>query len=146
MSYIILQIIFRANFLVFGLNPIWFHITNILLHCIATMLFLRLCLNVAKLRGPFASFAALMFAVHPIHSEAVSVPKKQSNFFLRLNVLDNKILFTQVTGIVGRADVLACVFFLISILAYHEYVDPHKASRLNLNFCVNFFPTMQSRK
>jgi len=25
----------------------------------------------------------------------------------------------QVTGIVGRADVLACIFFLLSFLAYH---------------------------
>ncbi|XP_050292837.1 protein O-mannosyl-transferase TMTC1-like isoform X2 [Anthonomus grandis grandis] len=37
-----------------------------------------------------------MFSVHPVHTEAV-------------------------TGIVGRADVLACVFFLLSLLAYHGY-------------------------
>lgn len=28
----------------------------------------------------------------------------------------------QVTGIVGRADVLACIFFLLSFLAYHGWV------------------------
>lgn len=31
--------------------------------------------------------------------------------------------FTQVTGIVGRADILACIFFLISLLVYHGYVN-----------------------
>lgn len=29
----------------------------------------------------------------------------------------------QVTGIVGRADILACIFFLISLLIYHGYVN-----------------------
>lgn len=29
---------------------------------------------------------------------------------------------SQVTGIVGRADVLACIFFLLSFLAYHGWV------------------------
>ncbi|KAL9704018.1 hypothetical protein quinque_007536 [Culex quinquefasciatus] len=31
--------------------------------------------------------------------------------------------FDEVTGIVGRADVLACIFFLVSLLAYHGHGD-----------------------
>ncbi|XP_066255815.1 protein O-mannosyl-transferase TMTC1-like [Euwallacea similis] len=85
---------FRANYLCFGLSPVAFHLTNIVLHAVACLLFTRVCLSVAGLRPPFATLAGLMFSVHPIHTEAV-------------------------TGIVGRADVLACVFFLLSVLAYH---------------------------
>ncbi|KAH1011700.1 hypothetical protein HUJ04_001017 [Dendroctonus ponderosae] len=48
------------------------------------------------MQQPFATLAGLMFSVHPVHTEAV-------------------------TGIVGRADVLACVFFLLSLLAYHGH-------------------------
>ena len=39
-----------------------------------------------------------MFAVHPVHSEAVA-------------------------GIVGRADVLAAVFFLLSTISYHNHIE-----------------------
>ncbi|XP_056640084.1 protein O-mannosyl-transferase TMTC1-like [Diorhabda sublineata] len=89
---------FRANYLIFGLKPAWFHLTNILLHSAACSLFTRVCLCVAGLRPPFAAIAGLLFATHPIHTEAV-------------------------TGIVGRADVLACVFSLLSLLAYHGHTD-----------------------
>ncbi|CAH1129689.1 unnamed protein product [Ceutorhynchus assimilis] len=85
---------FRANYLCFGLTPAAFHLTNVALHAVACLLFTKVCLCVAKLKPPFAALAGLMFSVHPIHTEAV-------------------------TGIVGRADVLACVFFLLSLLAYH---------------------------
>ncbi|CAG9768090.1 unnamed protein product [Ceutorhynchus assimilis] len=87
---------FRINYLCFGLTPVAFHATNIALHAVACLLFTRVCLYVAGLKPPFATLAGLMFSVHPIHTEAV-------------------------TGIVGRADVLACVFFLMSILAYHGH-------------------------
>lgn len=42
----------------------------------------------------YALFSGLVFAVHPIHTEAVS-------------------------AIVGRADLLACIFFSASLLVYH---------------------------
>ncbi|XP_049821473.1 protein O-mannosyl-transferase TMTC1-like [Aethina tumida] len=89
---------FRANYVMFGLQPTWFHTTNVVLHAAACILFTRVCLCVAGLRPPFATLAGLLFAAHPIHTEAV-------------------------TGIVGRADVLACVFFLVSLLAYHGHPD-----------------------
>ncbi|KAG5874500.1 hypothetical protein JTB14_027731 [Gonioctena quinquepunctata] len=88
----------KFNYLLFGLKPLWFHLTNVLLHAAACILFTRVCLCVAGLKPPFAAMAGLLFAAHPIHTEAV-------------------------TGIVGRADVLACVFFLVSLLAYHGIPD-----------------------
>ncbi|XP_069696734.1 protein O-mannosyl-transferase TMTC1-like [Periplaneta americana] len=84
----------RANYQVSGLQPLWFHACNVLLHATASLLFTRVCLAVAGLQPNFAGAAGLLFAAHPIHTEAV-------------------------TGIVGRADVLACVFFLLSFLVYH---------------------------
>ncbi|XP_069696978.1 protein O-mannosyl-transferase TMTC1-like [Periplaneta americana] len=85
---------FRANYQVSGLQPLWFHACNVLLHAAASLLFTRVCLAVAGLQPNFAGAAGLLFAAHPIHTEAV-------------------------TGIVGRADVLSCVLFLLSFLAYH---------------------------
>nr|XP_033192093.1 protein O-mannosyl-transferase TMTC1-like isoform X3 [Bombus vancouverensis nearcticus] len=77
-----------------GLTPSWYHATNIALHAIACVLVTRVSLAVASLRPGFAALTGLLFAAHPVHTEAV-------------------------TGIVGRADVLACIFFLLSFLAYH---------------------------
>lgn len=63
----------RLNFYLFGLKPIWFHLTNILMHAIVCVLFTRVCIIVAGLKNNFAIIAGIMFAVHPIHTEAVSV-------------------------------------------------------------------------
>uniref|UniRef100_A0A8C0KMC6 dolichyl-phosphate-mannose--protein mannosyltransferase n=1 Tax=Canis lupus dingo TaxID=286419 RepID=A0A8C0KMC6_CANLU len=55
----------------------------------------------AVFRNRGLAFAtALLFAVHPIHTEAVA-------------------------GIVGRADVLACLLFLLAFLSYNRSVDQH---------------------
>ncbi|XP_060535023.1 protein O-mannosyl-transferase TMTC1-like isoform X2 [Cylas formicarius] len=82
------------NYLYFGLQPVWFHATNVTFHVISCILFAKVCLEVTGLKSPLAALGGVLFAVHPIHTEAV-------------------------TGIVGRADLLAAVFFLLSLLAYH---------------------------
>lgn len=50
----------------------WFHGTNVLLHAAVCVLFTRVCLVVARLRKNFAAIAGVLFAVHPVHTEAVS--------------------------------------------------------------------------
>uniref|UniRef100_A0A8D8VDP2 dolichyl-phosphate-mannose--protein mannosyltransferase n=4 Tax=Cacopsylla melanoneura TaxID=428564 RepID=A0A8D8VDP2_9HEMI len=86
---------FRLTNRLFGLEPVWFHACNMLLHALSCVLFTRLSYAVAGLSQKFAALAGILFAVHPIHSDAV-------------------------TSIVGRADVLACVLFLLSFLFYHD--------------------------
>ncbi|XP_064627228.1 protein O-mannosyl-transferase TMTC1-like [Lineus longissimus] len=90
---------FRFNHMLFGLSPVAFHATNILLHTLATILFTYVCKNVINFQQKSATLAGLLFAVHPIHTEAVS-------------------------GIVGRADVLACIFFLLSFISYVHSIGP----------------------
>ena len=69
---IILFIACRANYQVSGLQPLWFHVCNVLLHAAASLLFTRVCLAVAGLQPNFAGAAGVLFAAHPIHTEAVS--------------------------------------------------------------------------
>jgi Tfp pilus assembly protein PilF len=62
---------YRLTYGVFGLNPEPFHITNIFLHLINTLtlyFFARKIRAISKLAWP----AAAIFAVHPIHVEAVA--------------------------------------------------------------------------
>jgi len=50
----------------------WYHATNVALHAAACILVTRVSLVVAALRPGFAAIAGLLFAAHPVHTEAVS--------------------------------------------------------------------------
>ncbi|KAM9671744.1 protein O-mannosyl-transferase TMTC1 isoform 1-T1 [Trichechus inunguis] len=89
---------FKLNIFLTGMNPFYFHAVNIILHCLVTLVLMYTCDKaVFKDRG-LAFVTALLFAVHPIHTEAVA-------------------------GIVGRADVLACLLFLLTFLSYSRSLD-----------------------
>ncbi|XP_059061198.1 protein O-mannosyl-transferase TMTC1-like [Achroia grisella] len=92
---------FRLNHALCGFSPWWWHACNVALHAACCALVARTGAVVARLQRPFAALAALLFAVHPVHTEAVA-------------------------GVVGRADVLACVFFLSSLLLYHGSSGRHR--------------------
>jgi len=82
---------FALNHAVHGLPPLGFHLVNVLLHagvCVAVWHFAR------RLTGDAAaaSVAATLFAVHPVHVEAVA-------------------------NVVGRAELLAALFLLLGLLA-----------------------------
>ncbi|ESO05256.1 hypothetical protein HELRODRAFT_78021, partial [Helobdella robusta] len=92
---------FRLNHNISGLNPIGFHSFNIILHCLTTALYAK---TIKKLMtsSRLTMLAGLMFASHPVHTEAVS-------------------------GIVGRADVLSCFFFLLAFNFYISYCQTRQA-------------------
>ncbi|KAG2459759.1 TMTC1 protein, partial [Polypterus senegalus] len=96
---------FKLNILVCGMTPMSFHAVNLLLHCAVTVLLMYICEKTVFDDNILAFLTALLFAVHPIHTEAVS-------------------------GIVGRADVLACLLFLMTFLCYIR-LYPRHASALN---------------
>ena len=59
------------NHLLFGLNPLWRHLTTLLAHLIATVMVYVLVDRILKERVT-AGFAALVFGLHPVHIEAVA--------------------------------------------------------------------------
>lgn len=67
-------ITFRLNYYLHGLEPFGYHVGNVILHCIASGLFAFVCWRVVFIRyGGAALLAGLLFAVHPVHTEAVSI-------------------------------------------------------------------------
>ncbi|XP_054716844.1 LOW QUALITY PROTEIN: protein O-mannosyl-transferase TMTC2-like [Uloborus diversus] len=87
---------FRLNYLLSGLEPGPYHLVNVVLHALVSALFALLA-RALLVRSPLSAFsAALLFAAHPVHTEAVA-------------------------GVVGRADLGACLFFLLGLLAYRRY-------------------------
>ncbi len=62
---------FRLNYLLAELEPMGYHLVNILLHGVVCYLYVHLVSLVCNQVWP-ALIAGLLFAVHPIHTEAVS--------------------------------------------------------------------------
>ncbi len=62
---------FRLNYLLHELQPMGYHLVNVLLHSAVCFLYVQLCGVVFGEAWP-ALIAGLLFAVHPIHTEAVS--------------------------------------------------------------------------
>ncbi|XP_078039359.1 protein O-mannosyl-transferase Tmtc4 isoform X2 [Augochlora pura] len=100
---------FRLHFwLRNGLIAQDYHLINIILHTIVCILLLAVfivILGSKKMNTAF--FATALFAVHPVHAEAVS-------------------------GIVGRAELLCALFMWLSILLYYHSIN---ASRLFYRWC-----------
>ena len=61
---------FRLNYLLHELQPMGYHLVNVLLHGAVCYLYVQLCGVVFSAVWP-ALIAGLLFAVHPIHTEAV---------------------------------------------------------------------------
>ena len=62
---------FKLNFHIHGTKPTGYHIVNIILNSAVAYLFVQLCTTILWSVGQ-ALLAGLLFAVHPIHTEAVS--------------------------------------------------------------------------
>ena len=97
------------DYLVWGMNPAGYHLTNLLLHACTAMALYFLALRLFRLALPAgssevnlrvgAAFAALLWAVHPLRAESVA-------------------------WITERRDVLAGVFYVTAALAYVRAVSP----------------------
>ena len=86
--------IFRLNYIFHELNPIGYHFVNILLHCLVCLLYHRFLSSLMS-SAAVPLISTLLFAVHPIHTEAV-------------------------TGVVGRAELLSSIFFLVTLMIYQR--------------------------
>ncbi|XP_059167609.1 protein O-mannosyl-transferase TMTC4-like isoform X2 [Physella acuta] len=90
-----------------GLYPKGFHIVNILLHgfvCVLLMPAYKVVLSINAMHSsPKSSLlCSLLFAVHPVHTESVA-------------------------GVVGRADLLCALFFILSFLMYVKGITRESA-------------------
>ncbi|XP_029019136.1 protein O-mannosyl-transferase TMTC2 isoform X2 [Betta splendens] len=86
---------FRLNYTLHGLRPWGFHLLNVALHGLVTALFTAFSRPLLG-GGPWSLLAGLLFASHPVHTEAVA-------------------------GVVGRADVGAALAFLLSLHCYARH-------------------------
>jgi tetratricopeptide (TPR) repeat protein len=83
---------YALNYKVGGLNPFSYHLVNLVFHALNCILVYHLVFIVSRKRR-VAAFTALLFATHPVHTEAVA-------------------------GVVGRAELFAAFFLLLALLLY----------------------------
>jgi tetratricopeptide (TPR) repeat protein len=96
---------------IFGSNPAGYHLTNLLLHIINTLL---LFIFLSKATGKLwqSGFTAALFALHPLHVESVA-------------------------WIAQRKDVLSTSFWLLTLWRYARFVE--KPSRSRYGWVLIFF-------
>jgi Tfp pilus assembly protein PilF len=88
---------FFLDLRVWGLDPLGFHLTNVLAHVAVTLAVLAVARRTMG-NGLGAPICALAFALHPLHAESVSF-------------------------VSGRTDVIATLLFLLALLAYDRGRD-----------------------
>jgi Tfp pilus assembly protein PilF len=97
-------LIYMSAYKISGLSPLPFHLFNVGLHSAVCVLVYILCLQLS-FRNWSALLAAALFAVHPIHTEAVS-------------------------WIAGVGDLACGLFYFSGLCAYVQYFRTHKKAYL----------------
>ena len=76
---------FRLNYVWHGHSPMGYHVVNVVLHAVVCYLYVQLCALIFNSVWP-ALLAGLLFAAHPIHTEAVSARylwrKQDTNIYM----------------------------------------------------------------
>lgn len=63
---------YKLNYYFFGVNPIGYHFTNIILHALNSLLIFLIVITLTNGRNWIAFVAGLLFAFSPVHSEPIS--------------------------------------------------------------------------
>jgi protein O-mannosyl-transferase len=113
------MITFVINYALHGLQPVAYHLTNLLFHLLNILLlfvFIRLLFKNTLL----AMVTALIFAVHPMHVESVS-------------------------WITERKDVLYAFFYLTSMIMYVRYIQSAYSKKFLILSFIFFFLSLLSK-
>jgi tetratricopeptide (TPR) repeat protein len=110
---------FAIEYHFFGLNPLPYHISNLILHLGCTFLvfyFFRLL----KLDIVYAGFGALLFGIHPMHVESVAWVTERKDLLYTLFYLCSMIfylLYIQKDNQKWKFFCLSILFFIVSLFS-----------------------------
>jgi len=107
---------FILDYKLYGLNPSGYHLTNLFLHVINTLLLFLLFTGMTQAVWQSAAVAAL-FAIHPLHVESVA-------------------------WVVERKDVLSTLFFILAMISYAGYVKRQKVQLYIVTLLLFIFGLM----
>lgn len=108
---------YQLDHLIGGLNPFFYHFTNLLLHT-ANSLFVAWFLFLLSRRPWVALPAGLLFAIHPLHTEAVMWASARKDVLSTFFFLLSLIAYLHCSGSSRRRSyILSLVFFLLGLLS-----------------------------
>ncbi len=118
------QVLFAITYDLFGDNPFWGHLINIVLYllCVMVVFYFLASLKISGFRTDqkrfFAFAGAVLFAAHPIHTEVVSNIKGADEILALILALLSSMVATRVIRVHPRVRFIAStVLFLLAMLA-----------------------------
>ncbi len=112
----LISLSFLADFAFWGVSPFGYHLTNILLHALVSVLVFLFLSRVFRRREGVALVSALLFAVHPVHAESVSWISGRTDLIATLFLLASLLALAAAPRWRGGLP-LALLFFLLSLFA-----------------------------
>ena len=97
-----------------GLSPFGYHLVNIILHALNAILVYFLVLLITR-QKVISFITSLLFAVHPIHNEAVTYISGRADLLVAFFILLSVILFIVYSNYVKLK---RSVFYLVSVLCF----------------------------
>lgn len=113
-SYVPLPMLtYAVEYKLFGYNPLPFHITNLVLHILCTLLVFQV-FRLLKLNILYAALFALLSGIHPMRVESVAWITERKDLLYSLFYLASMILYIQFIKQKERRP----VFFIFSLLLF----------------------------
>lgn len=88
--------VFNFEYHIWGFNPIWYHLVNVLLQAVNGLLLWWL---LVRLRVPGAWLAAAIFAIHPVQVETVGWVAEMKNLLSACLYLLSTLAFVRASGL-----------------------------------------------
>lgn len=108
------------DYFFWGEKPFGFHLTNLILHAMVSVLVYLLALKIIRANLP-ALLGSLVFAVHPVHVEAVA-------------------------WVSGRNEMLSAFFMFLSLYLYILFKDDKDNKKYIITSLVSFFAALLSKE
>ncbi len=115
---------YSFEYTLFGLHPLPYHITNLILHLICTLLVFQL-FRLLKINVFYAAFGAILFGIHPMRVESVAWITERKDvmyglFYMAALVTHAKFILAGDQG--KKFYRLTILFFILALLSKIEAV------------------------
>lgn len=132
-----------VDYAIWGLNPAGYHLTNITIHSVNTLLVFLLVIklieqktNLTKKAVIAGGVTALLFGIHPLHVESVAWTAERKDVLYSLFFLLSVIVYLRyLSSNLKRYYLLSLIFFILSLLS-----KPMAVSLPIVLLLIDFYP------